>query len=193
MLGLVVGSPSDVVGQHREVIPDDQIVFSIRPGSVRHGARLGAQRLFVTEGFAQPYEVLRWKTPPSAVSVCTESRRTCFNCGVARFHQHAESNTLFESVSIWMKGGWKETRRLQRPISRKSLVSESRMASLNPFETKRKKALAGASSRVREWFVAERKRLLSNLLQRAERRAVSARSCVERTSIHEEPPQEARR
>ncbi len=28
------------------------------------------------------------------------------------------------------------------------------MASLNPFETKRKKAHTGASSRVREWFVA---------------------------------------
>ncbi|SDZ58449.1 Integrase [Jannaschia faecimaris] len=31
------------------------------------------------------------------------------------------------------------------------------MASLNPFETKRKKARIGASSRVREWFVADRK------------------------------------
>jgi hypothetical protein len=31
------------------------------------------------------------------------------------------------------------------------------MAPLNPFETKRKKAHTGASSRVREWFVAETK------------------------------------
>jgi hypothetical protein len=38
------------------------------------------------------------------------------------------------------------------------------MPSLNPFEPKRKKARAGASSRVREWFVAEGKGLAANLL-----------------------------
>ena len=63
-----------------------------------------------------------------------------------------------------MKGGWKETRADQRPILAEAPVSESRMASLNPFETKRKKALAGASSRVRELFVAEGTGLVSNLL-----------------------------
>lgn len=106
----------------------------------------------------------RTTTPPSGVSVRTESRRTCFNRGVDRFRQHAESTTLFESVSIWVKGGWKETRGLQRPISAKTPVSESRMASLNPFETKRKKAPSGTSSRVCEWFVAEGMGLRSNLL-----------------------------
>ena len=63
-----------------------------------------------------------------------------------------------------MKGGWKETRGIQRPISAKPPVSESRMASLNPFETKRKKALSGASSRVRDVQVAEGMGLTSNLL-----------------------------
>ena len=32
--------PSDVVGQHREVIRDDQVVLFIRPRSVQHWARL---------------------------------------------------------------------------------------------------------------------------------------------------------
>ena len=54
------------------------------------------------------------------------------------------------SGSIRMKGGWKETRGVQRPISAETPVSESRMASLNPSETKRKKAHSGALSRVRE-------------------------------------------
>jgi hypothetical protein len=110
MLSLVVLTPCDVVGQHREVIRDDQIVFFIRPGSVRHGARLGASKLFVTKGFAHRYEVLRCKTPPSGVSVRTDSRRTRFNCGASRFRQHAEIARSFGSVSIWVKGGWKETR-----------------------------------------------------------------------------------
>ena len=55
-----------------------------------------------------------------------------------------------------MKGGWKETRGVQRLISAEVPVSESRMASLNPFETERKKAPSGTSSRVREWFMADR-------------------------------------
>ena len=54
-----------------------------------------------------------------------------------------------------MKGGWKETRGVQRPISAETPVSESRMASLNPFETKRKKAPSGTSSRVCNVQVAE--------------------------------------
>lgn len=82
----------------------------------------------------------RTTTPPSGVSVRIESRRTRFNCGVVRFRQHAEIARSFESVSILVKGGWKETRGVQRPISAETPVSESRMAWLNPFETKRKKA-----------------------------------------------------
>jgi hypothetical protein len=53
--------------------------------------------------------------------------------------QASEKTSFFESVSIWAKGGWKETRGVQRPISAETVVSESRMAPLNPFETKRKK------------------------------------------------------
>ena len=81
----------------------------------------------------------RTTTPPSGVAVRPESRRTRFNHGAIRFRQLTESASLFESVSIWMKGGWKETRGVQRPISGHRPVSESRLASLNPFETKRKR------------------------------------------------------
>jgi hypothetical protein len=106
----------------------------------------------------------RTTTPPSGVSVCTESRRTRCNCGAIRFRQHAESASLFESVSIWMKGGWKETQGVQRPISAKKPVSESRMAWLNTFETKRKKAPHWTSSRVCDVQVAEGVGLAANPL-----------------------------
>ena len=106
----------------------------------------------------------RTTTPPSGVSVRTESRRTGVNCGVVRFHQITEKATLFESVSISMKGGWKETRGVQRPISAEIPVSESRIAPLNPFETKRKKAPSGTSSRVCDVQVAVGTGLASNLL-----------------------------
>jgi hypothetical protein len=108
--------------------------------------------LSLRRGCATP----RTTTPPSGVSVRTESRRTRFNCGAIRFRQLTESASLFESVSILVKGGWKETRGVQRPISAEKPVSESRMAPLNPFETKRKKAPSGASSRVCDVQVAER-------------------------------------
>ena len=108
--------------------------------------------------------LLRTTTPPSGISVCTESRQTRFNCGVVRFPQYIEKTSLFESVSIWMKGGWKETRGVQRPISVETPVSKSRMAPLNPFKTKRKKAPSGTSSRVCDVPVAEGMGLTSNLL-----------------------------
>ena len=110
--------------------------------------------------FVQP----RTTTPPSGVSVRTESRRTRFNCGAIRFRQLTESASLFESVSILVKGGWKETQGLQRPISAEKPVSESRMASLNPFETERKKAPSGTSSRVCDVQLAEGTGLISNPL-----------------------------
>ena len=85
-------------------------------------------------------------TPPSGVSIRIGSDRTGLNYGVIRSHQITEKKTTFESVSILVKGGWKETRGVQRPISAETPVSESRMASLNPFETKRKKAPQRAPS-----------------------------------------------
>jgi hypothetical protein len=99
----------------------------------------------------------RTTTPPSGVSVRTESKRTRFKWGAVRFLQHSENEQLFESVSIWVKGGWKETRGVQRPTSGQVPVSESRMASLKPSETKRKKAPSRTSSRVCDVQVAERK------------------------------------
>ena len=106
----------------------------------------------------------RTTTPPSGVSVRNESGRTRCNCGAIRFRQLTESASLFESVSTWMKGGWKETQGVQRPISATSPVSESRMALLNPFETKRKKVPSGTSSRVCDVQVAEEVGLATNAL-----------------------------
>jgi hypothetical protein len=54
MLRLVVGTPGDVVGQHREVIRDDQVVFFISPGATRHAAKLEARCAFVINDFAEP-------------------------------------------------------------------------------------------------------------------------------------------
>jgi hypothetical protein len=105
----------------------------------------------------QDFAPTRTTTPPSGVSVRIDSGRARFNCGATYFRQATEKTNIFECVSIWVKGGWKETRGVQRPISAETPVSESRMVSLNPFETKRKKAPSGTSYRVREWFVAERK------------------------------------
>ncbi len=102
------------------------------------------------------FAIARRTTPPSSVSVYFDSGRSGLNYGAIHFQQVIEKANSFECVSIWVKGGWKETRGLQRPILAKLPVSESRMASLNPFETKRKKAPLGTSYRVREWFVAER-------------------------------------
>ena len=103
----------------------------------------------------QDFATPRTTTPPSGVSVCSESGRTHCNHGAAPFRQHTEVYRYFESASIQVKGGWKETRGVQRPISAETPVSESRMASLNPFETKRKKAPQGTSSRVCDVQVAE--------------------------------------
>ncbi len=47
MLRLAVRASEDVVGQHREVIRDDQIVLLIDPWLARHWARLLTSRPFV--------------------------------------------------------------------------------------------------------------------------------------------------
>lgn len=54
MLDLAVAAPGSVVGQRREVIRDDQIIFFIGPGSTRHGARLKVRCVLVINGFAKP-------------------------------------------------------------------------------------------------------------------------------------------
>ncbi|PZX17815.1 hypothetical protein LX81_01545 [Palleronia aestuarii] len=54
MLGFAVAAPGDVVGQHREVIRDDQVVFFIGPRATRHAARLEARCAFVINGFVEP-------------------------------------------------------------------------------------------------------------------------------------------
>ena len=122
-------------------------------------SRRSAFRPVATAGLLTSFPLtcalLRTTTPPSGVTVCTDSSRTCINCGAVRHQQHSEKASLFESVSIWAKGGWKETLGVQRPIPAEMPVSEGRMASLSPFETKRKKAPSGPSSRVYDVQVAE--------------------------------------
>ena len=54
-------------------------------------------------------------------------------------------------------GAQRETRAIRRPIPRQAPVSEGRMALPTPFETKRKKAPSGTSSRVCDVQVAETK------------------------------------
>ena len=114
------------------------------------------ESLFVIKDLSRPFAPLRRTTPPSGVSVRIDNGLTCFNCGAIHFRQASEKTDSFECVSIWVKGGWKETLGLQRPISAETPASESRMASLNPFETKRKKAPSGTSSQVCDVQVAER-------------------------------------
>ena len=112
---------------------------------------------------AKAFSLPRSITPSSGVSDRFDSGRTCLICGTINFWQASEKACLFECVSIWVKGGWKETWGVRRPISGQRPVSENRIASLNPFE-KRKKTRNGASSRVCEWLVAEGTGLVSNLL-----------------------------
>jgi hypothetical protein len=40
MLSLIIGTARRVLGQHREVIRDNQVVFFICLGLIRHAARL---------------------------------------------------------------------------------------------------------------------------------------------------------
>ena len=112
----------------------------------------------------QDFAPTRTTTPPSGVSVRIDSGRARFNCGATYFRQAPEKTNIFECVSIWVKGGWKETRGVRRPISGQRPASESRMASLNPFETKRKKAPSGTSSQVCDVQVAEGANLAPNSL-----------------------------
>lgn len=49
MLGLFVRAHGDVVGQHRGIIRDDQVVLLIGPRLARHWARLLTSRPFVIE------------------------------------------------------------------------------------------------------------------------------------------------
>jgi hypothetical protein len=46
----------------------------------------------------------------SRVSIRVGSGRTALNYGVIHSRQVTEKKTTFESVSILVKGGWKETR-----------------------------------------------------------------------------------
>jgi hypothetical protein len=56
--------------------------------------QLGAPMLFVTLGLAQPYEVLRWETPPSSVSVRFGSDSTGLNSGAILSRQPTEKTKI---------------------------------------------------------------------------------------------------
>jgi len=71
MFGLAGASRKDVVGRHREVISDDQVVLFIRPRLVRDVAGPWARNVFVIRDFRQGPVSLR-TPPPDAGSAATE-------------------------------------------------------------------------------------------------------------------------
>ena len=54
MLSLVIRASGNIVGEHREVIRDNQIVLDVRPRPIRHAARLKARSSFVIRAFRCP-------------------------------------------------------------------------------------------------------------------------------------------
>ena len=54
MLSLAIRAPGNIVGEHREVIRDNQIVLDVRPRPIRHAARLKARSSFVIRAFRRP-------------------------------------------------------------------------------------------------------------------------------------------
>lgn len=80
---------------------------------------------------------------------------TRYNSGVVRKWQNLEITAFFPTEPNRARFARFETKAVQRPKIGVSPVSEVRIPPPNPFETKRKKAPSGASSRVRELKVAE--------------------------------------
>ena len=64
MLSLAIRAPGNIVGEHREVVRDNQIVLDVRPRPVRHVARLKARSSFVIRAF----RCLRTTGTPAAAS-----------------------------------------------------------------------------------------------------------------------------
>ena len=178
MLGLAVAARGDVVGQHREVIRDDQVVLFIRPGTIRHCARLRARSLFVIRDFRQGPGSLRTLPPDlgigrhGAVLLAALRLRVRLrhriNSRTGRTHERGKPLEIrvYFVPSRERRGAFKERRRpFGDPFCVKRPVSEGRMARPTPFETKRKKAPMVAYGRIQHLNVAEGMGLTSNLLQ----------------------------
>jgi len=54
MIGLALVAFGHVVGQHREVVRNDQVVFVVGPGDVRHATKLEARCLLVIKSRVEP-------------------------------------------------------------------------------------------------------------------------------------------
>ena len=57
MLSLAIRAPGNIVGEHREVIRDNQIVLDVRPRPIRHAARLKLRSPFVIKAFRCPRSI----------------------------------------------------------------------------------------------------------------------------------------
>lgn len=169
MFGLAVAARRDVVGQHLEVIRDDQVVLFIRPGTVRHCARLWARSLFVIRDFWQGPGSPR--TPPSDLGI---GRHGAVLLAALRLRVGLRHRMISRTGRTHERGNPLEIRGCFTPSRRhrgaleerhgpfgdpffgKRPVSEGRMALPTPFETKRKKASIGAPGRIQYLNVAER-------------------------------------
>ena len=172
MLGLAVGPHGDIVGQHREVIRDDQVVLFIRPCAVRHCARLWARSLFVIRDFRQGScccrRPMHQRTSPvigrhgAVFLTALRLRAGLRHRIISRTGRPYEPSKPLETRGCFApsrgrRGALEERRRpFGDPFRVKRPVSEGRMAPPTPFETKRKKAPIGALERIQHLNVAER-------------------------------------
>ena len=167
----------DVVGQHREVIRDDQVVLFMRPGSVRHCARLWARSLFVIRDFRQGPGSLRTLPPDLGIGRHGAVLLTALRLRVGLRHRiisrtgrpHEFGNPLEIRGCFAPPCGRRGALEVRRgpfgdPFCVKRPVSEGRVALTTSFETKRKKAPIGALGRIQYLNVAEGMGLRSNLL-----------------------------
>lgn len=92
--------------------------------------------------------------PLRVVSICMAGGETRYNSGVVRKWQRVEIATFSGTEPIRARFARLETKAVQRLETGVSPVSEVRSPRPNPFETKRKKAPMGASSRVRDMIMA---------------------------------------
>ena len=171
MFSLAVAAPGDVVGQHREVIRDDQVVLFIRPGPVRHCARLWARSLFVirdsgqeTADIAGPVHQRQGLVVGRHGAVLLAALR--LRAGLRHRIISRTGRTHERGNPLEMRGCFTPSRRHRGaleerrgpfgdPFCVKRPVSEGRMALPTPFETKRKKAPIGALGRILFLNVAE--------------------------------------
>ncbi|GEO82946.1 hypothetical protein ROR02_30770 [Pararhodospirillum oryzae] len=67
MLRLAIGAPGTVIGQHREIIRDDQIVFLVCPWVALHEIMLAMARPLVTRESPLPLMPKDARTPTLSI------------------------------------------------------------------------------------------------------------------------------